>query len=48
VAETAGWNGFFLWDHLFPFTPGPVDVVDPWITLTAAAVVVLSGLGGPS
>jgi alkanesulfonate monooxygenase SsuD/methylene tetrahydromethanopterin reductase-like flavin-dependent oxidoreductase (luciferase family) len=38
VAETAGWDGFFLWDHLFPFSPGPVDVVDPWISLTAAAV----------
>jgi alkanesulfonate monooxygenase SsuD/methylene tetrahydromethanopterin reductase-like flavin-dependent oxidoreductase (luciferase family) len=37
VAETAGWDGFFLWDHLFAFAPGPVDVVDPWIALTAAA-----------
>jgi alkanesulfonate monooxygenase SsuD/methylene tetrahydromethanopterin reductase-like flavin-dependent oxidoreductase (luciferase family) len=36
-AEAAGWDGFFLWDHLFAFAPGKVDVVDPWITLTAAA-----------
>jgi alkanesulfonate monooxygenase SsuD/methylene tetrahydromethanopterin reductase-like flavin-dependent oxidoreductase (luciferase family) len=36
-AEGAGWDGFFLWDHLFAFAPGPVDVVDPWIALTAAA-----------
>jgi alkanesulfonate monooxygenase SsuD/methylene tetrahydromethanopterin reductase-like flavin-dependent oxidoreductase (luciferase family) len=36
-AEVAGWDGFFLWDHLFAFEPGPVDVVDPWIALTAAA-----------
>jgi hypothetical protein len=36
-AEDAGWDGFFLWDHLFAFSPGPVDVVDPWIALTAAA-----------
>ncbi|HEY0166517.1 MAG TPA: LLM class flavin-dependent oxidoreductase [Jatrophihabitans sp.] len=36
-AEAAGWDGFFLWDHLFAFAPGPVDVVDPWIALTAAA-----------
>lgn len=36
-AERAGWDGFFLWDHLFAFAPGPVDVVDPWIALTAAA-----------
>src|ERR687886_396197 len=37
AAELAGWDGFFLWDHLFAFAPGPVDVVDPWIALTAAA-----------
>lgn len=37
AAESAGWDGFFLWDHLFAFAPGPVDVVDPWIALTAAA-----------
>lgn len=36
-AEAAGWDGFFLWDHLFAFAPGQVDVVDPWIALTAAA-----------
>ena len=37
LAEGAGWDGFFLWDHLFAFAPGPIDVVDPWIALTAAA-----------
>jgi alkanesulfonate monooxygenase SsuD/methylene tetrahydromethanopterin reductase-like flavin-dependent oxidoreductase (luciferase family) len=37
AAETAGWDGFFLWDHLFAFAAGPVDLVDPWIALTAAA-----------
>src|SRR5215212_11869028 len=37
AAEATGWDGFFLWDHLFAFAPGPVDVVDPWIALTAAA-----------
>jgi hypothetical protein len=36
-AEGAGWDGFFLWDHLFAFSPGPIDVVDPWIALTVAA-----------
>jgi alkanesulfonate monooxygenase SsuD/methylene tetrahydromethanopterin reductase-like flavin-dependent oxidoreductase (luciferase family) len=36
-AEVAGWDGFFLWDHLFAFAPGPIGVVDPWIALTAAA-----------
>ncbi|MCU0480628.1 MAG: LLM class flavin-dependent oxidoreductase, partial [Anaerolineae bacterium] len=37
-AEHAGWDGFFLWDHLLPDEDsryGPV--ADPWITLTAIA-----------
>lgn len=37
TAEDAGWDGFYLWDHLWAFAPGPVDVVDPFISLTAAA-----------
>jgi alkanesulfonate monooxygenase SsuD/methylene tetrahydromethanopterin reductase-like flavin-dependent oxidoreductase (luciferase family) len=37
AAEAAGWDGFFLWDHLFAFDDGPVECVDPWIALTAAA-----------
>jgi alkanesulfonate monooxygenase SsuD/methylene tetrahydromethanopterin reductase-like flavin-dependent oxidoreductase (luciferase family) len=37
-AEEAGWEGFFLWDHLLAFSPGPVPVVDPWVALTAVAL----------
>lgn len=37
-AEEAGWDGFFIWDHLLAFSPGPVSVVDPWIALSAAAL----------
>jgi hypothetical protein len=37
AAERAGWDGFFLWDHLFAFGPGAIPVVDPWMALTAAA-----------
>jgi alkanesulfonate monooxygenase SsuD/methylene tetrahydromethanopterin reductase-like flavin-dependent oxidoreductase (luciferase family) len=37
AAELGGWDGFFLWDHLFAFDPGQVEVVDPWISLAAAA-----------
>ncbi|MGS0684906.1 LLM class flavin-dependent oxidoreductase [Nakamurella sp. GG22] len=37
-AETAGWDGFFLWDQVFAFGPGPIDVVAPWVALTAAAL----------
>ena len=32
-AEAAGWDGFFLWDHLV----APAPVVDPWVALTAVA-----------
>ncbi len=37
-AEEAGWDGFFLWDHVLAFAPGRVPVVDPWIALTAVAM----------
>src|SRR3954447_10564412 len=37
AAEAAGWDGLFLWDHLFAFADGPVETVDPWTALTAAA-----------
>jgi probable F420-dependent oxidoreductase len=37
AAEAAGWDGLFLWDHLFAFAESPVETVDPWIALTAAA-----------
>lgn len=35
-AEDAGWDGFFLWDHMLT-DPG-VPVADPWIALTAIAM----------
>ncbi len=36
-AEQAGWDGFFLWDHLVgEQTMGPTRI-DPWITLAAIA-----------
>lgn len=37
-AEEAGWDGFFLWDHLLIFDSEQiVPFVDPWIALTAIA-----------
>jgi alkanesulfonate monooxygenase SsuD/methylene tetrahydromethanopterin reductase-like flavin-dependent oxidoreductase (luciferase family) len=33
AAEAAGWEGFFLWDHL-AFVWGPPSA-DPWVTLAA-------------
>ena len=35
AAETAGWDGFFVWDHL-AFVWGPPSA-DPWVTLAAIA-----------
>jgi alkanesulfonate monooxygenase SsuD/methylene tetrahydromethanopterin reductase-like flavin-dependent oxidoreductase (luciferase family) len=34
-AEAAGWQGFFLWDHLQ--WPGIEPSLDPWVTLGAIA-----------
>jgi alkanesulfonate monooxygenase SsuD/methylene tetrahydromethanopterin reductase-like flavin-dependent oxidoreductase (luciferase family) len=34
-AEAAGWDGFFVWDHL-AFVWGPASA-DPWVTLAAVA-----------
>lgn len=35
ATERAGWDGFFLWDHLLYADDWPV--VDPWVTLAAVA-----------
>ena len=35
-AEDAGWDGFFLWDHIH--TEPPLPVADPWVELTAMAL----------
>lgn len=35
TAEAAGWDGFFVWDHL-AFVWGPPSA-DPWVTLAAVA-----------
>lgn len=34
-AEEAGWDGFFLWDHVFF---GLFPTVDPWVALAAIAM----------
>jgi alkanesulfonate monooxygenase SsuD/methylene tetrahydromethanopterin reductase-like flavin-dependent oxidoreductase (luciferase family) len=35
-AEAAGWDGFFLWDHVIRRPPWQA-MVDPWVTLAAIA-----------
>ena len=40
-AENAGWNGFFVWDHInykLASSPEPLAIADPWIMLAAIAL----------
>ena len=37
-AEEAGWDGFFVWDHVAWRAPVRA-VADPWVVLSAAAAV---------
>lgn len=37
AAEAAGWDGFFLWDHIRLFDDWAPPVVDPWVSLSAIA-----------
>jgi alkanesulfonate monooxygenase SsuD/methylene tetrahydromethanopterin reductase-like flavin-dependent oxidoreductase (luciferase family) len=37
VAEEAGWEGFFIWDHMF-FDPTFHPIVDTWVGLAAMAM----------
>jgi alkanesulfonate monooxygenase SsuD/methylene tetrahydromethanopterin reductase-like flavin-dependent oxidoreductase (luciferase family) len=36
-AEAAGWDGWFLWDHVV-YRDGNEPAVDPWMALAAAAL----------
>lgn len=36
--EAAGWDGFFIWDHILFDRGLHVPVVDPWVALAAAAM----------
>ena len=36
-AEEAGWDGFFVWDHIH-YSPPSLEVADPWVALTAIAL----------
>ncbi|WP_370936582.1 LLM class flavin-dependent oxidoreductase [Amycolatopsis sp. cg13] len=43
-AETAGWDGVFLWDHVVPAMP---PIADTWTTLAAIAQATSRVLLGP-
>lgn len=36
-AEAAGWDAFFIWDHMF-FDPTFHPIADPWVALAACAM----------
>jgi alkanesulfonate monooxygenase SsuD/methylene tetrahydromethanopterin reductase-like flavin-dependent oxidoreductase (luciferase family) len=48
-AEAAGWDGFFLWDHVTwnPAWGGTPPMADPWLCLAAAATVTSRVTLGP-
>jgi alkanesulfonate monooxygenase SsuD/methylene tetrahydromethanopterin reductase-like flavin-dependent oxidoreductase (luciferase family) len=37
-AESAGWDGFFIWDAMF-FDPTFHPIADPWVSLAAVAML---------
>jgi probable F420-dependent oxidoreductase len=39
IADDAGWDGYFIWDHVYFTAPGaPIAPIgDPWVTLAAMA-----------
>ncbi|KJK34183.1 hypothetical protein UK23_43935, partial [Lentzea aerocolonigenes] len=45
AAESAGWDGFFLWDHVV--RPDETVLADPWVTLGAVAARTSSIRLGP-
>ena len=49
-AEDAGWDGFFLWDHInykLEDSPESLSIADPWIELAAIAMRTKSIKLGP-
>jgi alkanesulfonate monooxygenase SsuD/methylene tetrahydromethanopterin reductase-like flavin-dependent oxidoreductase (luciferase family) len=36
-AEDAGWDGFFIWDHLLLYRHSDIPFVDAWVALGAIA-----------
>lgn len=45
-AEAAGWDGFFLWDHVIRRAPW-APMVDPWVALAGVAVATERLVIGP-
>jgi alkanesulfonate monooxygenase SsuD/methylene tetrahydromethanopterin reductase-like flavin-dependent oxidoreductase (luciferase family) len=47
AAETAGWDGVFIWDHVHRVEP-PLEIADPWIALAAIAMATRRVRIGPA
>lgn len=47
AAETAGWDGVFVWDHVLPNPAGPQAIADPWIALAAMSTTTTTIRLGP-
>lgn len=47
AAEEAGWDGFFVWDHMRRPPTDPAEVADPWIVLAAVAAATTTLRLGP-
>ena len=45
-AESSGWDGFFLWDHLL-YAPPVRDILDPYVCLAAIAAATSTIQLGP-
>ena len=41
-AEDAGWDGFFVWDHILVDPAWTMDIADPWIALAGIAQAAVS------
>jgi alkanesulfonate monooxygenase SsuD/methylene tetrahydromethanopterin reductase-like flavin-dependent oxidoreductase (luciferase family) len=37
-AEDRGWDGFFVWDHI-RYSPPSLEVLDPWVAMSAIATI---------
>lgn len=37
LAEDVGWDGYFIWDHVWGYWEGNLRTIDPWIILSAVA-----------
>ncbi|HRE02903.1 MAG TPA: LLM class flavin-dependent oxidoreductase, partial [Ilumatobacteraceae bacterium] len=47
AAEANGWDGIFVWDHLLRPVEQATHIADPWVTMTAMAMVTRTITIGP-